>query len=88
MNVDEQGIISKAFGYLFGRSWRTTLWGIMALLPQIAKPIQDYLIAIKVPERILDLVTMIFAILFIINSKDRQVAGSSLDDKPDDPGKI
>jgi len=76
----EMGIIpyyvSKSFSFLFGKSWITSIWGLLAILPQAAKPIQDYLITEKVPDKWLNLVSVVFAILFAINAKDKQVTGN------------
>lgn len=60
----------------FGRSWRTSLYGVLALLPQVAKPILDYLTAMGAPSVALDTVSFIFAFLFSLAAKDRDVTGS------------
>lgn len=82
MSNKEEGVIvyyvSRALTYLFGPNWRTSLWGMLALLPQLAKPVQDLLAAEKIPERWLNIVTLAFAVLFVINAKDRQVTGGSV----------
>jgi hypothetical protein len=67
--------INKVMTKIFGANWRTSLWGLMAILPQIAKPVQDYLSLQKVSDQTLNLVSVGFAIIFALNSKDKQVTG-------------
>jgi len=67
--------INKVMTKIFGVNWRTSLWGLMAILPQIAKPVQDYLSLQKVSDQTLNLVSVGFAIIFALNSKDKQVTG-------------
>jgi hypothetical protein len=67
--------IDKAMTKVFGASWRTSLWGIVAIIPQIVKPVQDYLVLEKVSDNTLNIVSIVAAIIFALNSKDRQVTG-------------
>ncbi|MEN6423321.1 MAG: hypothetical protein ABFD76_15385 [Smithella sp.] len=69
--------ISEVFAFLFGKSWRTSIWGLLAILPQIAKSVQDYLVTEKVPDKWLNLVSVVFAVLFALNAKDKQVTGAN-----------
>ena len=59
----------------FGRSWRTSLYGVLALLPQVAKPVMDYLTTMGAPSTALNTVSFIFAFLFSLAAKDRDVTG-------------
>ena len=59
----------------FGRSWRTSLYGALALLPQVAKPVMDYLTTMGAPSTALNTVSFIFAFLFSLAAKDRDVTG-------------
>jgi hypothetical protein len=67
--------IDKVMTKIFGANWRTSLWGLMAVLPQIAKPIQDYLKLQEVSDKTLNIVSIVAAIIFALNSKDKQVSG-------------
>lgn len=70
--------ISAVLIKIFGASWRTSLWGILSILPQIAKPVQDYLETQKISANTLNIVTMIFAVLFVLTAKDKQVTGGTI----------
>ena len=59
----------------FGRSWRTSLYGVLALLPQVAKPVMDYLTTVGAPDKALNAVSFIFALMFSLAAKDRDVTG-------------
>lgn len=59
----------------FGRSWRTSLYGVLALLPQVAKPVMDYLTTMGAPSAVLDTVSLVFALMFALAAKDRDVTG-------------
>ena len=59
----------------FGRSWRTSLYGVLALLPQVAKPVMDYLTTMGAPSTALNTVSFVFALLFSLAAKDRDVTG-------------
>ena len=61
----------------FGRSWRTSLYGVLALLPQAAKPILDYLTTMGATSDALNTVSFIFALLFALAAKDRDVTGGN-----------
>lgn len=67
--------INRAMTFLFGKSWRTSFWGILAIIAQVAKPIQDYLVTEKVPEKWLNLVSLVCAAIVVMNAKDKQVTG-------------
>jgi hypothetical protein len=69
---------SSAMTWLFGASWRTSLWGILAILPQFAKPVQDYLEAEKVSPAILNIVSLFFAALCVLAAKDGKVTGGTI----------
>ena len=73
------GLIYRKFNRFmvkwFGRSWRTSLYGLLALLPQAAKPILDYLTAMGAPSVALNTVSFVFALLFALAAKDRNVTG-------------
>lgn len=75
------GLIYRKFNRFmvkwFGRSWRTSLYGLLALLPQAAKPILDYLTAMGAPSEALDTVSFVFALLFALTAKDRDVTGGN-----------
>lgn len=59
----------------FGRSWRTSLYGVLALLPQVAKPVMDYLTTMGAPSAVLNTVSLVFALMFALAAKDRDVTG-------------
>jgi len=61
----------------FGRSWRTSLYGVLALLPQAAKPIMDYLTTMGAPSAVLNTVSLVFALLFALTAKDSNVTGGN-----------
>lgn len=61
----------------FGRSWRTSLYGVLALLPQVAKPVMDYLTAMGAPSTALNTVSFVFALLFALAAKDHDVTGGN-----------
>ena len=75
------GLIYRKFNRFmvkwFGRSWRTSLYGVLALLPQAAKPILDYLTAMGAPSVALNTVSFVFALLFALAAKDRDVTGGN-----------
>ena len=61
----------------FGRSWRTSLYGVLALLPQVAKPVMDYLTTVGAPSAVLNTVSLVFALMFALAAKDRDVTGGN-----------
>ena len=75
------GLIYRKFNRFmvkwFGRSWRTSLYGLLALLPQAAKPVMDYLTTMGAPSTALNTVSVIFAFLFSLAAKDRDVTGGN-----------
>jgi hypothetical protein len=76
---EDKGIIynyiDSIMSKLFGKSWTTTFWGIIAILPQVMKPIQDYLVTMKVSESVLNLISLVAALIFAINTKSYNVTG-------------
>ena len=71
------GPLNRMLVTLFGENWRTSFYGILAILPQLVDPLQDYLKTTAVSKSKLNLLSLIFAILFALNSKDRQVTGKN-----------
>ena len=61
----------------FGRSWRTSLYGVLALLPQAAKPVMDYLTTMGASGAVLNTVSLVFALMFALAAKDRDVTRSN-----------
>ena len=61
----------------FGRSWRTSLYGVLALLPQAAKPVMDYLTTMGASGAVLNTVSLVFALMFALAAKDRDVTGGN-----------
>ena len=63
---------------IFGANWRTSLYGILAFLPQIAQAVQSYVSSFGVPAIVLNTISFVFGILTVLNMKDRQVTGGSI----------
>jgi len=59
----------------FGRSWRTSLYGVLALLPQASKPVMDYLTTMGASDAVLNTVSLVFALMFALAAKDHNVTG-------------
>lgn len=72
-------MIPEFFEKLFGKNWRTSVYGILAILPQIANMIQQYLANIDAPKGAMDLLTLVFGIATVLNIKDKQVTGGKVD---------
>lgn len=60
---------------IFGASWRTTVYGVMAFLPQIAAAVQTYFVALGLSPMVLNSVTFFFGILTVLHAKDKRVTG-------------
>jgi hypothetical protein len=74
---------ARALAYLFGANWRTSFYGLLALLPQLAKPVQDYLEAQKVSATVLNIVSLVFAAICVLSAKDAQVTGGTIQNNTD-----
>jgi hypothetical protein len=71
------GPLNRSLIVLFGENWRTSVYGILAVLPQLADPLQDYLGTIAVSKSKLNLISLVFAVMFAMTAKDRQVTGKN-----------
>jgi len=76
----KRGLVVVLLEKLFGRSWRTSIYGTLAVLPQIANLVQQYGVSIGVPKSILDGITLVFAIITVISTKDKAVHGYNRDE--------
>lgn len=71
--------VNKFMTALFGTSWRTGFYGLLAFLPQIAQPLQEYCEKSHVPAKYLNLISFFFIVVAFLNSKDSQVTGGTID---------
>ena len=75
--MGEEGIIVDALEKLFGKSWRTSLFGILAFLTEGATLIQEYLVQMSVSPELLHTSALVFGLIAILNAKDRGVTGTT-----------
>jgi len=62
---------------IFGNSWRTSFIALLGIICQLTNPILAYLGTLKVPQHYMDGLTLVFALLFAIYTKDKNVTGVS-----------
>jgi len=60
---------------LFGASWRTSVYGVLAFLPQIAQAAQNYIVGLGLSPAVLNTITFFFGILTVLHAKDNRVTG-------------
>ena len=73
----EKGLFVRAMEKLFGQSWKTSFFGLLAFLSEAANIIQQYLVQMDIPDGILHTVAAIFALIAIMRAKDANVVGRS-----------
>ena len=49
--------------------WKTSLFGVLAILPQISTPLMTYLGTLNVQQKYLNAISFVFAILFALETK-------------------
>jgi hypothetical protein len=67
--------INEIMTKIFGSSWRTSFYGLLTVLPQVAGQIQSYIASFGLSAKILNLTSLFFGVLTVLNMKDRQVTG-------------
>ena len=73
--MEDKGIIEVWMEKLFGKSWLTSLLGILVLLPQILNAIQTWLMDIGVKASTMNSLSLLFAAIAAIASKSYNVTG-------------
>lgn len=73
--MNDKGIIAIWMEKMFGRSWRTSLFGLLAVLPQVANLVQTYAANINAPKWAMDTMTLVFGVITVFNMKDKAVTG-------------
>lgn len=71
------GPMNRVLIAMFGENWRTSVYGIIAVLAQLADPLQDYLKTTAVSKSKLNIISLVFALMFALTAKDRQVTGKN-----------
>jgi hypothetical protein len=84
--MDEKGVIIIWLEKLFGRSWKTSLLGIMVLLPQIFSLLQEWIVDIGVTPAKMNSISLLFAALAAIAAKAQGVSGANRTETTGVPG--
>ena len=71
-----KGLIVELLEKLFGASWRTSLFGVLAFLTEAANLIQQYLVQMSVPTELLHTSALFFGLIALMNAKDKGVTGT------------
>ena len=69
---------TKVMTYLFGPSWKTSLYGILAVLPQCEQAVENLMETEGIPAVWMNVVTIFFAVITVMNAKDSQVYGGTI----------
>ena len=75
--MDDQGIIVKCLVKVFGRSWKTSVLGIMMILPQILHGVQVWLVDLGMSTSTLNSISVLFGALAAMAAKAHDVTGTS-----------
>ena len=59
---------AKIMTSLFGPSWKTSLYGIISVLPQFEKMVEDYFQTSGASAKWMNLISIIFAIITVMNA--------------------
>jgi hypothetical protein len=62
--------IKTYFKRVFITNWKTSFWGVLAILSQASPAITQYLCTLDVPQKYINALTLIFALIFALESKD------------------
>ena len=68
-------VINKFMVKWFGRSWENSLYGLLAVIPQAAKPTLDYMASVDAPARWCNLASLFFSVCFVLTTKGHDVTG-------------
>jgi hypothetical protein len=75
----EKGIIVIYLEKLFGKSWLTSLYGLLSVLPQIFSYFQDFFINIGIKPTTLNSISLLFLALAALEAKGQNVTGKNRD---------
>jgi hypothetical protein len=84
--MDEKGLFVIYLEKLFGKSWRTSLYGVLSVLPQIFNCFQDFFINLGVKPVTLNSISLLFLALAALEAKGQNVTGKNRDSGTGEPG--
>jgi hypothetical protein len=73
--MEEKGLIVIWLEKVFGKSWRTSLYAFLALLPQVVSAVQYWCVNIGASPVIMNFLSLLSVIIAIFNAKDSKVTG-------------
>lgn len=76
-----EGLFCRIMVYLFGASWKTSAYAVATFLCAAAQLVQDYLVNINAPSGLLKGGALFFGLLALLNAKDKNVTGGSVQSK-------
>ena len=78
--MEQKGIIVIYLEKLFGKSWKTSLYGVLSVLPQIFSCFQDFFINMGVKPATLNSISLLFLALAALEAKGQNVTGKNRDE--------
>jgi len=58
---------------VFGPHWRNSVWACLAALPQVSPYITQYLTSVQVPQKYLNLITLVCGLCCVFSSASSKV---------------
>jgi hypothetical protein len=87
-DMEEKGILIVWLEKIFGKSWKTSLCGVLIVLPQILSAVQTWCINIGVTPSTMNSVSLLFAALAAIAAKSQDVTGTNRPPGTGEPGPV